>query len=378
MTTERPYHLSFASAALAILMLAALGTATLWDMLDGPNSPREEAVAKTPAVALSKQALRDLPGDARYYLANRYALKEAFIDLDARIKRRLLGREWTREVNIGEDGFLFLRNKRAVGQAQGQFRASEQVVEAWATHFARLKQAMAAKGAPFAFIIGPNKHSIYPDQLPRWLASSDQTGALTEAVLGSADQSGGFAAPDLTAHLRNVRAGAPLLYHRTDTHWTEFGAAQAIRHALGPLGFDLPQPEVVQHPEGRGGDLSRLTGWRPESDATAPFIERSASVACLANGQPFDLHTADPLPVKQFACRNDQAPYGDVVVFMDSFGVSAAPAIANGFRNSRFFWTDSVDLRVVESLSPDLVIQILVERKLPDLAPASLLRGGAG
>ena len=112
------YRLSFPSFALALLILASLGVATLWDMLDGPGSPREEAIAKTPEVSLSLEALKKLPGDARFYLSKRYALKDEFIDLDAFAKYRLLDRKWTREVSIGEDGFLFLQ-RRCVAASAG-------------------------------------------------------------------------------------------------------------------------------------------------------------------------------------------------------------------------------------------------------------------
>ena len=379
MTAERAYPLSFLSAALALLLLAALGAATLWDMLDGPNSPREEAVAKTPKVALSMQALTKLPGDARYYLANRYALKETFIDLDAWVKFRLLGREWTREVMLGENGFLFLRNKDAIGLAQGRFHASDADLAAWAAQFGRMSKAFAARGTPFVFILAPNKHSIYPDHLPAWLDGSDRRGALTDQVIAAAASSDGFAAPDVAAYLESARSRseAPLLFHRTDTHWTEYGAALAIAEALEPLGFALSPPDIVLHSVGRGGDLSRLTGWRPDPLGATPSIERSPAAACAIAEKPYDLQTIDPLPVKAFTCRNDRARHGEVMVFMDSFGVSAAPTFANAFRASRFFWRDTVDLDLVDRFRPDLVVQILVERKLPKLAPASLMRGDA-
>ncbi len=375
MTGARNTPLSFLSAALAVLMLAALGVATLWDMVDGPNSPREEVVAKTPDTSLTLQALKKLPGDARYYLANRYALKDAFIDLDAWVKYHLLGRGWTREVAVGLDGFLFLRNEEMFGQAQGRYRADEETLAAWTAQFGGMKQAFADRGVPFVFIVAPNKPSIYSEVLPPWLSLPGQEDALTNQIIDAARNSG-VRAPDLKAYLREVRAkpAGPLLYHRTDTHWTEVGAALAMGRAIGPLGFDLALPDVVWRSVGRGGDLSRLTGWRPDSAKTTPLIARAPGVMCSKDEQPYDLRTFDPLPVKKFSCRNDRARHGEVVVFMDSFGVMAAPTFANAFRTSRFFWRDSVDLGVVDALQHDLVVQIIVERKLPNLPPATLMR----
>lgn len=379
MMDARNSPLSFLSAALAVLMLATLGVATIRDMVDGPGSPRDEAVAKTPDVSLSLRALKKLPGDARHYLANRYALKEQFIDLDAWVKYRLLEREWTREVIVGGDGFLFLRNAEAIGQAQGAYRSHAEEKAAWAAQFSRMRQAFAERDVPFVFLIAPNKHSIYADRLPGWIGQLAPEENLTDQIVAAAVETGAFRAPNIENLLGAVRTASDgqLLYHRTDTHWTEYGAALALAHALMPVGFDLAPPLVVQHGVGRGGDLSRLTGWRPDPTDPTPSITRSPSVSCLDGDQPYDLQTIDPLPIKQFTCRNDQAKYGDVLVFMDSFGVSAAPTFANAFRTSRFFWRDSVDLSIVDAVRPDLVVQIIVERKIPNLRPASLMRSNS-
>ena len=370
------YRLSFLSFAFALLILASLGVATLWDMLDGPGSPREEAIAKTPEVSLSLEALKKLPGDARFYLSKRYALKDEFIDLDAFAKYRLLDRKWTREVSIGEDGFLFLRRGDALRQAQGRLVADEYELKVWAKQFAQTRRAFGERGVPFVFVVAPNKHSIYADRLPAWLGAVETSRSLASQIIGEA-HGADLIAPDLTAHLASIRklSEEPILYHRTDTHWTEYGAALAIDHALKPLGFALGAPEVVAQSVGRGGDLARLTGWRSDPSITAPFVKRSNTLECFSGDSSFDLRTLNPLPIDRFTCENDKAAYGEVVVFMDSFGVSAAPTIANAFRTSRFFWKYQVDLTVVDELRPDLVMQIIVERKLPILRPPLLLRG---
>ena len=65
---------SILSAILACLCLGGLGAATLVDMADGPGTVRQERVAPTPEAPRSATGIVRLVTDARFYVANRYAL----------------------------------------------------------------------------------------------------------------------------------------------------------------------------------------------------------------------------------------------------------------------------------------------------------------
>lgn len=367
------------SAAVMLAALAALGAATLVDLLDGPGDARQERVAQTPAPPVTLGAFRRFPGDARYYAANRYALKDWFVTLNADVKLGLLGHSPTARVLHGRDGFLFLGDDAAIDAAQGVTPDAPSSDAAWAAHFAALGQAFEARGIPFVFILGPDKSGVYPEDLPGWLSASRAAGSRAARILAQAGASIDPAPVDTVKLLAEARARDPglRLHHPTDTHWTEIGAALAIDAALAPLhplGLTAPAPEASLVP-GPAGDLARMIGWQDRMDDPAPTLARPDGLRCeTPDGAEAVILTRDPLPIKRFRCTNLGAAPLRALVFMDSFGMAAAPRLTQLFGDVTFVWNDRLDLGLVDELRPDVTIQIMVERKLQIADPAVMLR----
>ena len=367
------------SAALMLAVLAALGAATLIDMLDGPGDARQERIAATPAPPVTPGALRRFPGAARYYVANRYALKDRFIALNANAKLGLFGHSPTARVLQGKDGFLFLGDDAAIDAAQGVTPGAQSSDAAWAAYFAALGQAFETRGIPFAFILGPDKNSIYPEALPDWLAATRPAQARAARILAQAGETMDPAPVDTGRLFAEARAHDPglRLHHHTDTHWTELGAGLAVDAALAPLGlpgFDAPMQLGIPA-SGPAGDLARMIGWQDHLSETPPTLARPPGLRCeTPDGVAATILTLDPLPVKRFRCTNPDGAALHALVFMDSFGMGAAPRLTQLFGEVTFVWRDQVDLGLVDAIRPDAVIKIMVERKLQTADPAAMLR----
>lgn len=364
---------SFLSAIFALVSLAGLGLATLFDMANEPGTARQERIAPTPAPPQSAKDMARLFSEVRFYVANRYAMKDQFVTWNGQVKIGLFGHSPAPNVAFGRDGFMFLNTAAPIAMAQGQGRLTEEDAVSWRDHFKSAREAFEVRGIAYAFVMGPNKHSIYPDRLPHWLNPAPADHTRTADIVQAVDDVP-LAPFDSRAVLQQARANDPerLLYHPTDTHWTEWGAAIVIDQTLAALGVPSERPAVMEANLPRSGDMARMIGQQDIRSASAPVL--MANYACTdGSGNPFEITTIDPITPGRLTCGTPQGRPERIVVFHDSFGIPAIPYLASRFENVEFIRTDMADPAHAEELGADIVLQIIVERKFWSQQPSNFL-----
>lgn len=356
---------TFISALFALFVLGALGVVTLADLFDGPGSARQERVAQTPDLPNGLSGLPRFLAQARFYVGERYALKDQFVTWNGAVELNAFRHSPASSVALGEDGFLFLTGQGTVEIAQGRNRLSGPAQSHWMQSFARIQGAFSEADMIYGLLIGPNKHTVYPDRLPSWLSSAPIDETRTADVIGALTSSFGPEYTDPRKLLLSAREANPdvSLYHPTDTHWTEWGAALAVHDRLRAMGLELEAPRFDVAPMPYGGDLSRMIGQQGSMSEAAPVLPDDWSCRD-ANGTEFYVVTIDPLMPRRFTCGSPLGRPERLVVFTDSFGVPAIPYLAARFEQVEFIWSDAADPTAAAALDADYVLQILVERKL--------------
>lgn len=368
--------LSFRIALSAFLLLGGLGILSIVDIFDGPGTVRQEREARTPALPTSAGEVPRFIAEARHYLANRYALKQSFVTANGAFKLGVFNHSPVPEVMIGNDGFLFLTEDRALRLIQGQDRLTAQESTAWQDHFATLNRRFQTTDIPFVFMIGPNKHSIYPEALPDWITPVSSEKTRSYDILSIAQDHLDLPPVDLTGILKDFRAQTPDMpvYFKTDTHWNELGAALALRAALPDLPTAETAPPVQITRLARGGDMARMTGQQSIRHETAPkYLARHPWTCTDTAGVALELETIDPVTPQRFRCQSPAPDTRHVVVFGDSFSIPAVPFLAASFAQTEFIRTNQVDPTEAQALDADLVIQIIVERKMQSIRPQGLV-----
>jgi hypothetical protein len=365
---------SYVSVFLAMLLLGGLGLLTIADILDGPGTERQERVAATPDVPKDAGGIPRFLAQSRLYVGERYALKDRFVAWNGLVNHVGFNRSPAPNVVLGQNGYLYLSSQGAIEISQGQSRLRADEIADWTATFGQLKTAFDARGIQYGLIIGPNKHTIFPENLPEWVGpvAWDQTRA--HDVMTVAKTVFGATFVDTRQALIAARGdyGNDKLYHPTDTHWTELGAALATQKALAALGVDLPVPEFEVATLPRAGDLSRMIGLQGRQVATAPELPRTW--ACTdADGNEMEIITIDPIMPKRFSCGSPDGLPTKLVIFNDSFGVSAIPFVAQHFQNVEFIWEDAANPDQAAELDADIVLHIIVERKMIQDDPSSWL-----
>lgn len=314
----------------------------------------------------------------REFYNDNFPFRDVAIEADSRLRVQLAGNSWTDRVILGRDGWMFLRRTRTgvpVTLPVAPFTETE--LAEWTATLAAREAALRERGIRYAVIIAPNKATIYPDLRPDDLTPFQPD--TRQDQLRDALRSGTRVQyVDLRPALREARHDIPDLYYRTDTHWNAFGARAAEREIARQLdlkpGIATNQPFVVRCTDHNySGDLLRLLG--------APGFARESRIELQpeAGFRWTRLESKDasepgiPEFVRTFATEVPDDRLPRAVLFRDSFSLELQPFLSERFRRAVYVWQYSLDLDVIERESPDIVLDIFVERQLHAGPPAAFL-----
>ena len=130
-----------------------------------------------------------------------------------------------RQVITGKQDFLFLGNQynQIIHKTNGTVKTLQTDVEKMAYSLKALQDFYEKRGIKFVLIVVPNKHSVYKENLPKWMQYQGKT--ITNSIVDSANKKN-VNILDLTTILNNERINNEgLLYFKTDTHWNDKAAA---------------------------------------------------------------------------------------------------------------------------------------------------------
>lgn len=297
---------------------------------------------------------RTLPAQCEEWFNDHLGGRRAMLTVHGLIKVRGLRVTASRQVILGNDGWLFLDEEKQYRHA-AQPDADRQA-ELWRRGLERRRDWLAARGVYYLVLVVPEKATVYPEQLPDRLRRTAAPSALDRLFAGwPADD---LAAVDLRDHLFAAKPIGPL-YYRTDTHWNAAGTAVALRATLDKLGHWFPTvlsggppvAPIADAPFDRG-DLARMLGLGGWLGEQAPAVCRDGP------------RSHPPL----WDTGRDDLP--DVLLFHDSFGDALIPGLAGHCRRLVCLPTVGIDPVAVGRYRPQVVIQELAERTLTWWEPA--------
>ena len=368
------------TGALVIAFVVALVTpgAVMLARLDPePSRAENRELAPPPGRPESWVALRAFPAAASHYFEDHFGLRARLVRWQAELRLRLLRVSASPDVILGRDGWLFYAGDGASDDIASAVPFSRDELEAWRSTLEHTRDWLRARGIAYLFVVAPDKHRIYAEEMP---PSLHRVGAetRTESLVRYLHDHSTVPVLDLRPALLAAKAGERL-YHRTDTHWNDRGAwvaYAAIVRALGVAGepaprasFDAPSVPVP------GLDLAGmlgLTGALTEDDLPLrPRVPRRARI--VEPARP-DARLMDARLVTEQPDRSRPR----AVVFRDSFGSALIPFLSEHFSRAVYLWQYNMDPEVVLAEHPHVVIQEWVGRRLSTLPPYDPFAGPAG
>jgi alginate O-acetyltransferase complex protein AlgJ len=266
----------------------------------------------------------------------------------------------------GKDGWLFLARdtNHVIHQHTGRLQFSRRQLEDW-RHVLETRAAWLGEwGIPYVFMVPPNSHAVYPENLP-----DDVVTVAERPIL------------QLQRHLRDTGSDARIIYpleelraHKqrdlvyiaTDTHWNELGAFIAYKVLMKEIAqhsvevLDIPWERIFVSRAEWPGDLgSKVT---PERRSTQLYVDISHRQTHYA----FDNRVMFAGRRVEYTCR--AAPPTTCLVHGDSFTEKIMHFLGESFARVVFCQMPSLDFQVVTALQPDVVIGVLNERFLFQVA----------
>ena len=277
------------------------------------------------------------------FINDRFFLRQELISANNKLNTAIFGVTGTEDVILGEDGWLFYGT--TLDDYTGQNPMSQRELFGAANNLALIQEACAARGQTFAFVIAPNKNSLYPEYMPDLGLKAEQTDArkilalLAEMGVNTVDLYAAFGAEE------------EALYFAHDSHWNSRGAAlgaDRINNALGRKSnyFDGEFSTAISH----NGDLYEMLYPAFTDPETDPVYGGELNFTYESNATRADSVTL------LTASQGD----GSLLCYRDSFGNLLYPYLANSFGSCTFSRATAYDL---ETEAEFIVIE-LVERNL--------------
>lgn len=239
--------------------------------------------------------------------------------------------------------------------------ASPGTLRLWKRTLARRGRELRQRGIPYVVMLVPSAHFVCADDLP-----DDLRGKLRSPVpafLATARALDNVTVIDLLEPLLHAK-GDLAVYRKTDTHWTEYGAYVAYRHACAALRRLVPITEItdadVTFGMRRGyGDLS-VRMW-PEGSAEYFPVAR-------IDGE----HHARLVHSNWVVARNrllelesHSAGPTSAIIFHDSYMRAQTDFLSRTFGNTLLAGvTSRVFLDAVDAWRPDIVISEMADHRL--------------
>lgn len=354
-------------AFLCACLIPSLGMLILPEEPAAANQP----LAQPPSLTTQDGSLNvQVLDEVTDYVQDHFALRQRLITANAALESAVFQTSAQDSVLLGREGWLFYRE--TVEDYLHTDPLTDRELFCAARTLALLTEYAQTRGASLTFTAAPNKASLYPQYLPYVgtpLEGADDIDRLIPLL-----EAQGVAYADLFAPFRREDQ---VLYHATDSHWTNWGAALAHDTLMDSLGGSDWSPWFTQ-------------SWHTENTHRGDLYEMLYPTGEMLEGEvvfnrEFTFRHVRPIrsPEDQRIETENPGKAGNLLMFRDSFGNTLYPFMAEDFGHAVFSRSMPYQMALLEESGVDTVVIELVERNLNYLvesapifpAPERLLSG---
>jgi hypothetical protein len=269
-------------------------------------------------------------------------------------------------VIFGSDHWLFFAQNQMVEHFRGVRQFTPQNLRDWQALLEHRRDWLARRGIKYLFVVAPDKHSIYSEQLPAWMKKVHPETKLDQFFTYLRAHST-VEVVDLRPALLAARRIAPT-YLKTDTHWNAFGGFVACQEiakklpGLEPLSLDSFE---LGKTAGPGGDLAIMLGFKTTEENAVSLTPKPGLPALEMSVKDLDKHPEYRAP----SFTKNSREKGAALVFCDSFGTALIPFLGCHFGKVTYLRKSELDEGWIEREKPDVVISEMVERDFNVMNP---------
>jgi len=263
----------------------------------------------------------------------------------------------------------------------GIAKFTESQLQLWQKLFEKRRDWLAARGIKYLVVIPPDKHNIYPEELPAWLQSAVPANRETklDQFLAYMKKNSTVEILDLRQPLLAAKKIAPT-YLQNDTHWNLFGGFVASREIVKQLSGDFPdliplrlEDFAWMNEPAVGGDMSRMLGLQPAEKNYFVFRPGPGLPMLATNeNRAYKSNWGTKLVV---SVDNASDKRHRLVVFNDSFGIALYNFLGYRFSRAVFEGDDHEFCQpLILSNGADVVINEIVEKNFNVMDPEEMMK----
>ena len=261
------------------------------------------------------------------------------------------------KVIIGKDGWYYLGNsyKNVYSESLGVVKYPEKEIVTITNDILEMNRFCTSLGIKFYFFVAPNSHTIYKEFLPVTPNSK-----LRRIDILKINLKNKFDIIDVRSQLLAAKSENQL-YHKTDTHWNEYGGYIGAQELLKNIKKDFVTVSLldknnfnIKKVQMNQMDLTKMLGIKAH-DEKIFHLEKKLS--------PIQIRNDTINKVVEIHATNSSKKFRGIV-YSDSFGANLIPFLNISFGNLTYLLTSKFSKERILAEKPDFVIFEVVERDL--------------
>lgn len=355
-----------AGRALALAFVLAMAAPTVaWVATGAPDRAvlkELRAPAPAPGAPRDLDALERWPAAFEDWYDDAFGLRGTLLRWYNAVVFLGLGSSPKPNTLVGKDGWIFLAEE-ALAEHRALDPFPPEALSAWHAALEARRDWLAARDARFVFLVAPDKHSIYPEQLPGWARAVGPSTRLDQLVAPPRAPEG-VRIVDVRAPLLAAKADGELLYYPLGSHWNARGALVAYRALRASFEdwFALPpapaREDFVEEQQGPGDSWATRMLIEDLVTQDSPFWRARRPAFRLLESWPGPRGLGDA----RFEGPAPELPR--ICLVRDSFGDALVQFLVRDGSQVLVVSTLPFDAAQIDAFGPDLVICEQVERSL--------------
>ncbi|MGN0612535.1 MAG: hypothetical protein ACI4JB_01405 [Porcipelethomonas sp.] len=325
---------------------------------DSDESAEKRELAEFPSIKTEDGRINtDWTKEFDTYFSEHFAFRNDFVNLNSTLMSEIFRTSAEDDVIIGRDGWLYY--SYTADDFTGVSPAENWEIEETAHIIQMMEKYAQSKGTRMIFACVPNKNSVYPEYMPYNYLKSSMPSDLDRLESQMTETGVDFISLKRVLSEKKEEEPEMLLYHKTDTHWNNYGAFTAYNAVAEKLSTDIisaGEPELKEN--AWEGDLQQMLF--PQSDSLDEQYEYDLDTTYSYVGR---FRALDDILINTVCPEKDNS----LLMFRDSFGEAILPFMAESFGTAQFSRTVPYSLDQLESGGTDYCILEIVERNLGNL-----------
>ncbi len=373
MKYSKPAHLAL--ILFFALLLIAPHIVELWEDGSNPASVEKRKMASRPDSSLILKSFPDYTALFEKYYNDSFGLREQLIRWNNRLRLMLFAESPIPGVRLGREGWLFYANEWALEEYENVIPYKPQELRKIREITEERLRWLDRRGIKLFILVAPGKATIYSEYLPSAIHRMGSQSRLDQ-LADYLHSDPGIEFIDPRDALFTAKP-AQRLYHRTDTHWNDYGALigyvtlmERITHYFPAVRKPSVDDFTVSKAEGEGGDLARMLSLDDVIKEKRITVAPKFTPRAVDGSRPYpDPVDTTVYPGREMVVKETKDPrLPRALVFRDSFASPLIPLLAESFQSTVFVWTHDLLPELIEREKPDLIIFECVERYINALA----------